>query len=293
VSNIPKSRERAIGWRRAVCNGLVLSSALLCPPLLAQDQDRLIHLINAYRQSPEACAGFLPRAAGPLSPEPRLAAVDLSQGGEQALKKAGLHIIRMEAISVSGPSSAVAAMQAIRNRYCKAIADPEYILIGTSRSGNTWRVVLARPRLAQAPADLVGAGKQILDLANAARAKERTCGTKRYRATRPLVWNAALEDAARMHSRDMANNNYFAHTSRNGARAGERAQQAGYRWQRIGENIAAGQEHAKSVVDGWLSSPGHCANLMSPHFTEMGAAYAINEKSDLLIYWTQILGTPR
>jgi uncharacterized protein YkwD len=91
----------------------------------------------------------------------------------------------------------------------------------------------------------------------------------------------------------MANNNYFAHVGRNGDRAGERAQQAGYRWKRIGENIAAGQDSADSAVNGWLNSPGHCANLMNPQFTDMGAAFAINKKSDLLIYWTQVFGTPR
>lgn len=91
----------------------------------------------------------------------------------------------------------------------------------------------------------------------------------------------------------MANNNYFAHAAKDGTRAGERAQQAQYRWQRIGENIAAGQDSAKSVMDGWLSSPGHCAKLMNPNFTEMGAAYAIDKNSDLLIYWTQVFGTPR
>lgn len=184
-------------------------------------------------------------------------------------------------------------MQAIQGRYCKVLVKPEYTLIGTSRKGNTWRVVLARPRLAESREALAGAGKKILTLANAARAKARSCGAKRYAAAPPLAWNAALADAARAHSDDMANNNYFAHEDKDGTRAAERAQQAGYRWKRIGENIAAGQDSAKNAVDGWLSSPGHCANLMNPQFREMGAAYAINEKSDLLIYWTQVFGTPR
>lgn len=273
--------------------GLLPGIAMLCAPAAAQEHVELVQLINAYRESPIACEGSVPNPAGPLAPENRLAAVDLTQGGGEALKDAGLHIVAMEAISVSGPSSAEAAMQAIQGRYCNVLAKPEYTLIGTSRKGNTWRVVLARPRLAGSRAELAGAGKKILALANAARAKARSCGSKRYAAAPPLAWSAALADAARAHSDDMAKNNYFAHEAKDGTRAAERAQQAGYRWKRVGENIAAGQDSAKNVVEGWLSSPGHCANLMHPDFREMGAAYAINDKSDLLIYWTQVFGTPR
>jgi uncharacterized protein YkwD len=293
MRSILKNSGHAIGWRHQACKVVLLSIATLGTAVMAQEQGQLLHLINAYRESPSACEGSAPQAAGPLSPKSMLAEVDLSQGGEQALRRAGLHIAAMEAISVSGPSGAEAAMEAIRSRYCKVLAKPEYTLIGISRKGNTWRVVLARPRLEKDPADLAGADKKILDLVNDARAKERACGTKRYGAARPLVWNAALADAARTHSSDMANNNYFAHAAKDGARAGERARQAGYRWQRIGENIAAGQDSARSTVDGWLASPGHCANIMNPQFTEMGAAHAINKKSDLLIYWTQVFGTPR
>jgi len=68
---------------------------------------------------------------------------------------------------------------------------------------------------------------------------------------------------------------------------------AGYRWQQIGENIAAGQGSAEQVVAGWLASPGHCANIMNPGFTEMGAAYATSEGGAAGSYWTQVFGTPR
>ncbi len=42
---------------------------------------------------------------------------------------------------------------------------------------------------------------------------------------------------------------------------------------------------------GWLSSPGHCANIMSADFTEMGAAHAIERSSTSTIYWTQVFGS--
>ncbi|HSX88030.1 MAG TPA: CAP domain-containing protein, partial [Pseudomonas sp.] len=96
-----------------------------------------------------------------------------------------------------------------------------------------------------------------------------------------------------VHSRDMATRNYFSHQDKNGDLAGKRATRAGYRWQSIGENIAAGQGAAKQVVAGWLASPAHCFNIMNADFTEMGAAYAVNPQSDAAIYWTQVFGTPR
>jgi uncharacterized protein YkwD len=74
---------------------------------------------------------------------------------------------------------------------------------------------------------------------------------------------------------------------------GDRALQAGYRWRRIAENIAAGQESGDEAVAGWLASPGHCANIMNGRFTEMGAAYAIhNARESPRVYWTQVFGAP-
>jgi uncharacterized protein YkwD len=47
-------------------------------------------------------------------------------------------------------------------------------------------------------------------------------------------------------------------------------------------------------VAGWLSSPGHCANLMNPRYTEMGAAYGLNSaRKSTYPYWTQVFGAPR
>jgi uncharacterized protein YkwD len=90
----------------------------------------------------------------------------------------------------------------------------------------------------------------------------------------------------------MANNNYFDHKDRDGRTPGDRAELAGYAGQQVGENIAAGQDTVRKVVDGWLASPGHCANLMNPQFRELGAAYAVDPKSDAGIYWTAMFGTP-
>jgi uncharacterized protein YkwD len=137
------------------------------------------------------------------------------------------------------------------------------------------------------------AGREVLDLVNAARAEPRTCGEERFGKAQPLQWNEKLAQAALTHSMDMAKRNYFRHEAPGGASVRERATNAGYRWRTIGENIATGQGAPKQVVAGWLASPHHCSNIMHPSFTEMGAAYFVNRQSDTTIYWTQVFGAPR
>jgi uncharacterized protein YkwD len=92
----------------------------------------------------------------------------------------------------------------------------------------------------------------------------------------------------------MAQKHYFNHKQPDGSLPADRATAAGYRWVRVGENIASGQRSVEEAVASWLDSPGHCANIMNPTFTEMGAAYAINPQNrNRTPYWTQVFGTPR
>ena len=78
-------------------------------------------------------------------------------------------------------------------------------------------------------------------------------------------------------------NRLLEHTSSNGTTAGQRIIRAGYQWALYGENIAMGFENEKEVVSNWLTSPGHCANIMNASFRDMGAARAGK-------YWTLDLG---
>jgi uncharacterized protein YkwD len=169
----------------------------------------------------------------------------------------------------------------------------EFAELGVSREGNTWQVILAKPLLSGDLGDWQQAGKAVLDEVNEARTEPRRCGNESFDAAPPLRWNQQLGETALIHSRDMGEKNYFSHQGRDGSQAGDRARHQGYNWQRIGENIAAGQGAAEQAVAGWLASPGHCKNIMNPDFTEMGAAYATNPQSAATIYWTQVFGTPR
>lgn len=132
-----------------------------------------------------------------------------------------------------------------------------------------------------------------LNLINAARSKSRMCGSRAYAAAAPVQWNLLLEQAAQRHSDDMASRNWFSHTGTDGSSPATRISATGYRWYTLGENIAAGYSTVQSVVDGWLKSPGHCANIMNSRFKEIGMARQINAASRYGSYWTLDLAASR
>jgi uncharacterized protein YkwD len=81
--------------------------------------------------------------------------------------------------------------------------------IGVSRSGNAWRILLARPLPSSDPGEAPEIVKNVLALANAARAKAPACASKRFGAAKPLAWNEKLAPAALAHGADMAMRNYW------------------------------------------------------------------------------------
>ncbi|MGA7540450.1 MAG: CAP domain-containing protein, partial [Steroidobacteraceae bacterium] len=127
---------------------------------------------------------------------------------------------------------------------------------------------------------------------NAARARGRSCGWRRFPPAPPLSLAPALMLAARAHSHDMATHDLFSHAGSDGSSPGERVTRAGYRWSMVGENIASGVQTALRVVAGWLASPHHCANIMTAGFRQMGVAFAVNPASEEVIYWTEDFATP-
>jgi uncharacterized protein YkwD len=271
----------------------LLGVALLLPAAARADgEDDLVELINARRAEPRDCAGKERPAASPLAPSAALAQVDARTSAElgKALSSVGYLASTAATIVVSGPRDAGDALHQIELHYCANLLDSRYTDIGVSRSGSSWRINLARPLIARDLGDWHQAGQAVLRLVNEARSRGRVCGARSFGPAQPLGWSDALAQAALVHSRDMAARNYFDHADPAGATVAQRATRSGYRWRVVGENIAAGQGSTKQVVAGWLASPGHCENIMSRDFLEMGAAYAINPRSALEIYWTQAFG---
>ena len=138
-----------------------------------------------------------------------------------------------------------------------------------------------------------GIEAEILQRVNALRASGAVCGTTGYAATGALAWNTTLLTAAKGHSLDMAQKNYFSHISQDGRSLGQRITAAGYNWSNVGENIAAGQTSVEQVMNSWIKSPGHCQNLMNPNFRDVAVACMRNDAADYRLYWTMNLGRSR
>jgi uncharacterized protein YkwD len=88
-----------------------------------------------------------------------------------------------------------------------------------------------------------------------------------------LKENEKLNQAALAKAQDIIKNQYFAHNSPGGAGPAELAEQAGYDYLEIGENLAMGNfENDKAVVDAWMNSSGHRANILNSKYKEIGVA---------------------
>ncbi|MEU9377855.1 sigma-70 family RNA polymerase sigma factor [Streptomyces sp. NPDC048255] len=131
------------------------------------------------------------------------------------------------------------------------------------------------PAPAPAPQGVAG---QVVALVNKERAAAG-CG--------PLKEDAQLRTAAQGHSDDMANRDFFSHTSPDGSDPGKRTTAAGYRWSTYGENIAKGQQTAQSVMDSWMKSPGHRANILNCSFKDIGVGIHQGQGGP---WWTQNFG---
>ena len=126
----------------------------------------------------------------------------------------------------------------------------------------------------QQTAGLSAVEQKVLDLTNAERAK---AGLK------PLAADSKLMDAARAKSADMRKNNYFSHTSPTYGSPFDQMKAAGISYKKAAENIAMGQRTPEEVVKGWMESPGHRQNILTPEFTHIGIGYDSNGH-----YWTQM-----
>ncbi|MFJ3485742.1 CAP domain-containing protein [Pseudomonas sp. NPDC090202] len=266
---------------------------LIAPPAHADGERQLAAAINAYRSHPQRCEGRVASAMAPLSLKSSVT-LPVGYGGSlrQGLQAAGYQAKTVEAIQLVGAGDATAAFAMLQREYCDSLLDSQAADIGISRAGSRWQLVLAQPLVDKHLPDNRTADKTLLAQVNAARATPRMCGYRRFPAARPLSWSGTLGNAAMGHSRAMANQNYFAHQDPDGDTPYDRARSAGFRGRQVGENIAAGQGSPSQAMQSWLASPGHCANLMNPMFTQVGAAYATNTRSDLGIYWTMVFGAP-
>jgi len=192
-------------------------------------------------------------------------------------------------VSASGNDLA----QLLEGSFCEIIADPDWQDLGIFSDNNVTWLVFAAPFPLDAGSDARASLTRLVELANEARARPRRCGRARYDPAPPLTTNSALDRAAEVHALDVSRRGVLSHEGSDGSVPGDRATRAGYRWRAIAENVAAGQTTAEQLVETWLQSPGHCANLMDARYSQTGVAIAINKDDDYVIYWVQVYAAPQ
>ncbi|MGW5471099.1 CAP domain-containing protein [Streptomyces chartreusis] len=149
--------------------------------------------------------------------------------------------------------------------------------VSGGHSGDTyWTALWARPL---APGDLPRTAAEVVELTNRERARA---------GLRPLAADPTLTVAAQSYSADMAARAFYSHTSPEGTQPWDRAAAAGSRMRAIGENIACGQRSPAEVVEGWMNSPGHRANILKRDFTHIDIGFAGGGPAGT--YWTQLFG---
>lgn len=116
---------------------------------------------------------------------------------------------------------------------------------------------------------------------------EMTNAYRTYMGLSNLQWESKAEAAARGHSQDMADNNYFQHNSQDGTRFFARLQAEGISYRSCGENICAGSGDAIYMVIGWIGSSGHRNGILTPSFKYIGVGVAYNASAKWLVYATQ------
>jgi uncharacterized protein YkwD len=272
--------------------------ALACCLLMlsepASARTSLIDSINALRAS--GCGGK--RGVGtPLRSNRQLDAVARRVARGERLKEAlsdtGYRALRSSLMSMSGWKDNADIARMLGQRACSELRNEELREIGVETRGNTVWVVFAAPFEADALKNESRVSERILQLANEARARPRRCGSRQYAAAPPLSLESHLTSAARTQARDMARHDMLEHTGSDGSTPDQRVTRAGYKWRTTGENIASGPTTPDEVMEGWLASPGHCENIMSPRFSEMGIAWIVDPKSTSGVYWAQVFGTRR
>jgi uncharacterized protein YkwD len=108
----------------------------------------------------------------------------------------------------------------------------------------------------------------------------------------PLHRVSKLDIAADERAEDMATRDYFAHISPEGLTPGDQILSVGYEALLCGENIASGYTTPREVVQAWMASPAHRANILEPRYRDIGLAYVEAPGTDSGVLWVQEFGEP-
>ncbi len=258
----------------------------------------LVRLINDERSR---------KGLPPVAPEPKLSSAALAHS--RIMGKTGCLAFECGGVSVdrriagngyrygesrtyigAGYDNAGAALAAMMGRKSgrEMVLDPAFrhVGVGYAHAGGAkyrhyWTISFAAP----ANGDFAALAAAVIRLTN---------DERRKRGLPVLAPNRNLTKSAQFHADYMAGNDCFAHRCPKEPALAQRAKNAGYRYRSVAENIAAGAPTPEEVVEGWMNSPGHRANILHPRMREIGIGYALlNEdtgKRTYRHYWVQNFG---
>jgi uncharacterized protein YkwD len=271
---------------------LIVLTGLLADPAARADALSVVEMLRAG-----GCGGIVP-IAPPLRHSASLDRTAEEWAGGHALDSGE------QGVRASGADEAL--IRRLRGSDCRAVSGQSLRDVGiyhrgadtwlvlAAASGSSWSSPPANRPVARAPSTtryaLPGSA---LQLVNEARARGAQCGAQSFGPAPPLTLSLTLAGVARGHATDMAVHDYFEHQDLSGQSPAERVRAAGYSEKLVGENIAYGPESVEEVVKGWLASPGHCQNIMDPHFAQMGIGLAPGHAARRGLFWVQVLAEPR
>ena len=155
-----------------------------------------------------------------------------------------------------------------------AAGQPFYALVGAVSKAVYWSEQTADLQ------DVEAVRRRILESVNRAR---------RESGLPPLVRRAELERAAQDYADAMLAGDFYGHVAPDGRGVRNRVDATGYKPRRLAENLASGQSSVEQVMQGWLDSPGHRANILHRRLRELGVGMALGEKNgEFKILWVQV-----
>ncbi len=166
------------------------------------------------------------------------------------------------------------------------ITDPSHIFVGQIVNIPSATNVPSTPSTPTTPtvpstpgtsSDIRALETEVIRLVNAARARAGRSA---------LTENNQLSQVARTKSQDFINNNYFSHNSPIYGTPFNMLRSFGINFTAAAENIASGQRNAAEVMNSWMGSPGHRANILDSAYNQIGVGVARDRNGNL--YWTQM-----
>ncbi|WP_399881477.1 CAP domain-containing protein [Streptomyces sp. BBFR51] len=261
------------------------------PP--AADADGFLELVNSARST----AGSRPVSADSrLVSAARAHAAAMAAAGRlsvetrdgvsvhQRVVRAGFAYLTVGEHLVSGPRTpaefvayCLGTERTRRTLQDAAFTHAGWAYVTGGPSGDTyWTALWAAPLT---PDGLSRTTAEVVDLTNRRRAAA---------GLPALAVDTRLTAAAQAHSTDMVDRDFYSHTDPDGGKPWDRAAAAGATRRTVGENIACGQRSPADVVEGWMNSPGHRANILKADFTHIGVGLAGGGRAGT--YWTQLFG---